>query len=726
MAKKDNNANYNISQINKFAGNMKDTLDKLYSDTYFNTDQNNKDLDFIRKSIDASISKIMAGNCNDIGMTSITHLYTRLANDNKVEFKDLEELLGDDTISDIVSSIDQSNIRNYDQEIDSILKYMPRLQDGLNLRKENVLSADTYGNDFFNAKNLSKTSDEEQAKFADNLNYLKKKYKLVEFFDTSYDNASKYGEDFIFVSPYSREFAKLLKSKHNNSQSTNPFNIKISESSGLTVIDGLDKTNAPLEMNKFIKESSMPNTNIEFVFESELLTSAFNEVAIINEAKNKFQKTIDDDIEFDGFNDYDGTSTDGFIDKDKPEDIKINMNGCVLKRLQRDKVIPIYIEQTCLGYYYFEGLDSEISDLNKNSKDPFYAFRTGSYNSVDNTDVSGTDEIIHFLTSQIANAIDKRFIETNSDIRREIYMIMKNNDLFNSESKNKIKVTFIPPEYVHHIYFKLDPKTHRGISDLENALLPAKLYASIYLSNCIGVLTRGQDKRVYYIKQTVDTNIAGNLLNTINQIKKSNFGLRDVNSIGQILNITGRYNDYYIPTNQGDPPIQFEIMPGQNIEIKTDLLNILEEMAVNSIDTPLELLQARESVDYALHYSMTSSKFFNKVIKRQSITNPFFSRLLMAIYNYEFSTNDIIEFKLPTPIHLKMSNISTIIETSKTFAESISDYEYPGNDDDQKKAMLKRKIMRQQLASHVDQSLIDQFKDEIDREFSSQNSDQEQ
>lgn len=52
----------------------------------------------------------------------------------------------------------------------------------------------------------------------------------------------------------------------------------------------------------------------------------------------------------------------------------------------------------------------------------------------------------------------------------------------------------------------------------------------------------------YYVKQTVDTNIAQTLLNTINQIKQSNFGIRQFQNINNILNITGRFNDYVIPT----------------------------------------------------------------------------------------------------------------------------------------------------------------------------------
>ena len=90
---------------------------------------------------------------------------------------------------------------------------------------------------------------------------------------------------------------------------------------------------------------------------------------------------------------------------------------------------------------------------------------------------------------------------------------------------------------MEHVYFKMNDETHRGISDLHKALFPATLYSAMYITNCIWTMTRSQDKRVYYVKQTVDTNISKTLLNTINQIKKGNMNIRQIENINHILNI---------------------------------------------------------------------------------------------------------------------------------------------------------------------------------------------
>ena len=95
----------------------------------------------------------------------------------------------------------------------------------------------------------------------------------------------------------------------------------------------------------------------------------------------------------------------------------------------------------------------------------------------------------------------------------------------------------------------INDKSHRGVSDLAKSIFPAKLFTCLYISNTIALLTRGYDKRLYHVKQTVDTNITSVLLNVINQIKRSNFNLRQIENMNNILNVTGRFNDLVIPQN---------------------------------------------------------------------------------------------------------------------------------------------------------------------------------
>jgi hypothetical protein len=272
-----------------------------------------------------------------------------------------------------------------------------------------------------------------------------------------------------------------------------------------------------------------------------------------------------------------------------------------------------------LGYYYFE------FDNNQGIFDERYT-TTGMVNTITGLMNSNRDEnfdmlqrreeLLRTIASQLADKIDTEFINDNQDLKKEIYYILKYNDDFNNAAAmhTNIRVSYIPPEDIHHMYFKLDEDTGRGISDLKLSLIPAKLWVAIYITNCLAIMTRGNDKRVYYVRQSVETNISKTLLKTINEIKKSNFGIRQVENINSVLNVTGRFNDYIIPRgSDGQSPIEFEVMQGQQVEIKTELLNLLEESAINPTGVPIEIIQNRQSPDYAMQLTMSNSKFLRFV-----------------------------------------------------------------------------------------------------------------
>ena len=366
------------------------------------------------------------------------------------------------------------------------------------------------------------------------------------------------------------------------------------------------------------------------------------------------------------------------------------------------------------------GFKSIFSDALSNS-------RNG--NMINGVDAIRRDETLKYVANQLSKFIDKKFVNANQDLSREIYMILKYNDQFNIGNVNNFKVTFIPPEDMVHFYFKQDPITHRGISDLEKGLIPAKIYASLYITTSIGNLTRSIDKRVYYVKQTADKNIAGCLLNVINQIKQSNFNIRQFQSINNILNITGRYNDYVIPTNaSGDAPIQFEVMQGQDIQTPTDLMQALEEAAINSTGIPIEIIQTRQSVDYAMQLTMSSSKVLRFCYKRQELYEHLLSELITPIYNYEYNENERIKVTLPPPSFINVTNTNQLITNTKEFVQNIVEMKMAGNDDENLKNAYTNKLFEYYIGTHLDtakhQELYDKTILEVNAEKNESHSDE--
>ena len=742
MAKKDDKKKSSSGIINRLSNTIQNNLDNLYSKTYYSQPSNKQDLESIKSKLDSSIDNIVSVNMDNTGKGTMSTLYSRMQQQgsnlkpgDKESGKSLESLINDSQVIEagLMGFINNTTtVFDYDNKIDTILKYMPRLQEALDTRKDNVLSADHFSKDYINITSSNITNDSET--YNEHIKFIKETYKFQDLTDEIYEQASKYGEAFVYVVPYKKAVARLLKQKNNTRAELNIKESTIITESGNIQMDELPKDITP----EMFKEAGLDNIELECytgainsVVENtmrfEKACQSLNEMSlnyegtnfseetilesaenIRNVVKGRFQKTIKDDLSFEGFDDR---GQDGLVDKNtakrKTKDDKfINVPGTIVKVLERKHVIPIYIEEYCFGYYYIEvdGPYNPVGDYDK-MQDPTMSLKGSnsilSTNSMlDQSNKQNT--IIRFLANQISNFIDAKFINANQDLRNEIYTVLKYNYDNNSSHMNKVRVTFIPPDDMEHVYFNMNKDTHRGISDLDKAMFPATLYCAMYITHSIWNMTRAQDKRVYYVNQTVDTNISKTLLNTINQIKKGNFGIRQIENINHILNITGMFNDYIIPRSPGgQAPIDFEVMQGQQVEWQTEFMTSLEEMAVNSTDVPMEMIQMRNSVDYSSQLTMSSSKFLRKVYNRQSKYQKNLTRIFNKIYNNEFDDNIQLSVVLPPPMFLNITNTNQMMTNVNEYSQSVAQLILDPDEQDPIKNEVIREINKYNLGSYL-------------------------
>lgn len=689
------------SRILDLVRSVQNNMDSLYKNTYISQTNNVKDLNTLKQDIDSSIDSIINNNIDSVGIPNISQLYSRIqqknskSNDSTVT-NEIESLFENKGMTDglLYSFNENRYLKEYDEEIDMICKYMPKLEEALDAKKDNVLSADNFSKDFINVLNTSNVKEE--VAFQDRIDSIKKTYKLLDLFEECYDNTAKYGEQFIYIIPYEKAFRRMMVAKEK----------PVGESHIITEsFSSITDTNNKEQQNTTLGEVDL-ELHVSGVLESALTT--YKNISTVLEKTTNFDKTIKDDLEFETLD-----TSDGFIDINKAKNsrTKIKVPGCIVKKLKRENVIPIYIEDLCMGYYYIE---CEFKDV-FNTKNLNYMNTGGIRNGkLDmNNDMNHKETMIKALSSKLSEFIDTKFINANQDLKKEIYMILKHNEAFNNNESVKMKVTFIPVEDMVHMYFKKDQNTNRGISDLDNALLPAKLYTSLYINNTLGVLTRSQDKRVYYVKQNVDTNISKVLLNTINQIKKSNYGARELTSIKNLYNLQGSFNDFIIPVGPtGDSPINFEVMQGQDIDTKVELLEMLEEMAISSTDIPYEFIQSRHQVDYAIRLTTTNGKFLRKVFKRQAIVERIFGEIITKIYNTEYGENDTLDMILPPPAYLNIVNTNQMLQNVNELTMQILEMEMADEEDERIKATYAKKLKHHYLSTYLDMKSITTIKDQ--------------
>ena len=756
--------------LRRVANFIQGNSNSLYKSTYYSDPEEKYQLQRLSSEINNTIKNIMNNTTDSVGEPNIVKLYERLLSNNSSDKKLTDEfnrLFGDNEfVGNLTASyLDNRWVRTIDMEIDEICKYMPKLNEALETIADNVLSADSFAKDYLNLENSYGNSKSDE-QFARNIDNLKEQYELLKLFEDIYKRTAKYGETFVYCCPYTKAIQRLVDRR----EDTKTLGIKTDESGMIieSAVDGVTKiafneSNLASSMNSKLKEFSL-NIEIEdgiissVVEEAQIVRKRINEAykeSMYNEMMSeihesnklgridierggrsyavddtinkdpkelrgklprhrRFDRTISDVLELP---DREDITSDGLMDPNKRDENTIkDMNGCIVKILKRERVVPIILQKVCLGYYYFE-FDSTMEMFDERlSSTGLVNTLTGirSNHRMEAFDsVQRREELLKSISAELAKKIDVKFIDKNQDLKKEIYYILKYNDDFNASlgHANNIRVSYIPPEDIQHFYFELDEDTGRGISDLNMSLIPAKLWVCITLSNAMGIMSRQNDKRVYYVRQSVESNIHKTLLKTINEIKRGNFNIRQIENINSVLNITGRYNDYIIPRgSDGQSPIDFEILPGQQIDTKEEFLKVLEDYAISRL-VPLELIMSRLSPGYATQYTMDNTKFLRFVYKRQSNFEPQASKLATKIYDIEYGVNDRITLKLPPPLFIDVNNTNQLVQQASDLSRNLTDLFAVTTDDEKTKQYILRNIVKRRLGSYID---IDMINDCID------------
>lgn len=743
---KEKDSQNNIRKINKKMDLLNQKMDGLYKDIYITRPDDRQNMNTIIDKLDTAIDHLQNTDSDVSGMSELlrridmnntpnTDRYLQSVQDLFSDQGVLNSLFRNDEIHELIAA------QNY--QFDLICRYLPKLQDALEVKRDAVLSSDNFSKDFLNAQSTV-LNKEESATFMSNAKRMEDEYDLARFYDKTYMNCSKYGEDFIYIVPYNIAFKRIIQRsnyRQNNARlgqyvsfyESGSYNTKQVEQivcenyteeyefKQLEEISGykIDASFKGHEVNLHFNDDGiiLNSVNERVVLENKSKIKKFESLTSVFESslQDKFQKIKDEDLNkhpnfsasFDGL-----TIPDALRLDDSYYKIDKNMSGAVIERLPRENVVPVYIGKKCVGYYYLEF-----------AEDPHacgfcggHHMTPGITNSQSMSIETSQDQqeiAIRYIASRISQSIDSHFINANKDLKEEIYAVLRGNEKFEINRSNDIGVTFIPAEDMVHCYFDIDEYTHRGISDLQNSLIPAMLYILLYLTDIIGKITRSTDRRIYYVKQNVEQNVARTMMNVVAQIKKGNLGMRQIESMNNILNIVGKFNDFVIPMGpSGDPPIQFEVMQGQEISTPTDIMEKMEEAAVNATGTPLEMVNSTLQQDFAIRFTMSNTRFLKSIYTRQRITQKFFSQIYTKIYNYEYEENYVkIPIILPPPTYLTATNNQQLFDNQAAMADKIIETHMSTEPEDVKME-FKNLYIKDSLSTYMDYKQIDRLLEE--------------
>lgn len=661
---KNNTAYYN--NLIDLLSLQKDLNKDIRTDIY-GVDSHNIDTSGTQEKISNLVSDIKNNMGGDF-FDAINNLHSEFNANEKATISKFKQKLENDQNIGMFQSYLRSNdskINKY-EDLKLITSIMPQLRQAKTAIINSILSPD----DFTKQLALNLDYNGKPLVEVDNLRYtniqkILKKHKFTKLMKSVTDSTITLGTYYVAVLPYKKLYADLLnnKFKYNNiNNSVANKNVK----------------KRKLTNEKLLKESVMSieelTEQINNIYEnadvSEDSSNLLSENVILAELKKADisidnKKVCSDEILKnikDSNSKFSNQNNDGFIvDKN---DLKIS--GCKIKKLDPRRVIELSIdEDNCMGYLYIENAESarSIRDFKK--------FNFNS-NLTTNERENSIDTIYQEIGNILMNKLDKKFIEDHADIKERLYDVLKFADV-NKDSR--IKVSYLSTDEV--VKFEIN----EGESVFEPALFFSRLYMMVLLSTITAKVVRSNDIRAYYVDVDADGGMNNMIYNAIDTLQSTNHSILSANHISKIISSFTAFDDLIIPRAGGEKnTIDFDIISGQNVDMNTDILELLEQICVNSTGVPLQLLQSSNDVDFARTYTMLNINFMKNTLDLQMDINPSITELIVKILSAEMMDDEgsssllgNLECYLQSPMNLLLTNILDQINNAKDVAQGLND-----------------------------------------------------
>lgn len=670
----------NIQDLAAIAKLQTDTINKLDRDLR-GTDYDN--LDLVSKSVDRIVGNLNKAYGGDI--------LTRLENTkkkNSQEIKNFKDIIKENSSISLFQNMlttRDSRIAKY-EDLMIITKIMPQLKDVKRMVVESILSPDDFKKQISLSFDINgKPLETADPNLYNDIKRISKQYKITNGIKHAIDRSITLGNYYYAILPYNKLYSDLINKKgirKNNkgfSEAANPIK-KLSESADITTDENL-KTEVKeiMEAAKSIFESSNLNeaknelkNKLESITIEESVSSLFNEELL--------EKTLTDknnNIKF-NTNIKNSKSTDGLlsynkIDNDK--EINLGIPGAKIKKLDPRRLIQLKIDDTVLQYYYIETQANYKALRNPGT------FRLNS--SLSNSQIeNGVERIYKSIGDAIYKRLDNKFIKDNLDIKEKLYDVLHYADCIN----NNIKVIVLNPEEV--VEFKIGED---GESIFEDSLFYAKLYMTLLLSTISAKISRSQDIRAYYYTTNPAGGIGATVNNAINTIKRNNSrAFYSCTSLSKMMSSFNMFDDLFIArTEDGNKPLEAQIIEGQQITVDDQLMEQLEKIAVDSTSVPLALSRVgSEDPEFSRAYTVMNIKFMKMVVNWQIDLNPSIEDYIKKILKTELpedqqSKIESLNIYLQSPMNLLLNNISEQLSNSRDVAQALADLYY-GTDIDEK------------------------------------------
>ena len=408
----------------------------------------------------------------------------------------------------------------------------------------------------------------------------------------------------------------------------------------------------------------------------------------------------------------------------------LNLEGAFIKVLDPKKTVKLCKDGLCYGYIYIEQMENKSDRNNDRYKiDDGVPYQdvmsqingdlfAGNFEINEKGTTIDKDRLIaNTFGKVLGKKLNRPFITKNKDFIDYIYGLAKANQL----TKQKTKIVYFAPDEVQHFRFN-ENKDGYGTSVLAKSLFFAMIYVSTVISELMTKIARGRDTRAIFVDVGLEGDIEGAIQNTISDIKSKEINIDNLSSISSIIQTLSTFDDYFIPTIDGERPIEFDTVPGGGSDVDTDFLDNLLKSAVAGTGVPGNMVDAAMDVEFSRTIVSNNDQFARMIINMQMEAGEQWSEFLNMLYNAQYTSEkpvDDIEMEFPTPMSLMLNTMNENISNSQQTVDFIVSTYIDENSADEAEMIKKfkmKKAVTQEIMGTIDWIKFDKIFRKIEDE----------
>lgn len=717
---KDKNIKKNLTQIENILG--KANLNMYGTDRVSDVDTLNNQF---QKLLHLEIDTITQKDNEDV-TSFLSKLYSNDKKNNAYENildQQFMSMTGDDGQSMQNFIYEAYRNRLLEQsDLHEVASQLIELSEAILIMRDAIVSADVVEGRMSRTLKFNKIDKEDSSDYIPIVESVEKRFKLLEKIKNFIiPKTLEYGEYYMYIIPYSKIFNDFMKQKDSlmhaggiyhestlyecvyedskNQEKKNKNNEWVDKLYTEYCISGNNenKKDEKPKKDEFVKDLNNIIKNITICNESVPIPILEEGAGSINyymneyvsesgdtytEAKNK------DNVSIDNLFKKTMSSDQGVYFNNKPNknnDEFSDIKDCYIKLIEPTKIIPIKIMNQVVGYYYVQSED--ITPLSGMISSTLY------YSKFDET--TRQYSIIDSIANKIVSSFNKKFLEDNIKFKETIVEAISYYNL----NEKRLKFQFIPVEYIQP--FKIDQDEEgNGQSMIKKSLFYAKLYLMLLLFKIMTIITNSNDQKVNYIKQSgIDKDVA-NKVQEIARIKQSRqVNIYDLFNYTTLINKVGNGSEMYVPVGRsGERSIETEILSGQDVQLNSDLLEMLKNSYILGTGVPAAIINYLNEADFAKIVEQNNTKFNGRVVNYQLDFNQYITEMYKKILKW--STNipenviDNFEFILQPPKTVTTNAKTESINAFNQLAEFVVGILYPSPDQSTDPELLNEQIRK--------------------------------